>query len=112
MLRLIITPDHSRPGAFSAHLEDGSPVVASSRQPLVDSFARSAPVGQLAEVTYSEGEKTPLRKARYRAVEDALQTGDCRCDVQPDSAIRGGGRTLVAPKATPSVREPAAGGAP
>jgi hypothetical protein len=91
MERLIVMALPSKPGRFSAHLEStGAPVVTNSKQPLVDgarellasgfdpatvltmrhdgsfhdSFA-PLPIGKWAGWTYTEGETTSLRCARW-----------------------------------------------
>jgi hypothetical protein len=102
-LRLIVSPDRKRLGAFSADLETGGALVAITRQPLVDgarellacgfdpaalltmrmegkaydSF-QALPIGQWAKWTYTEGENTPLRCARWMprpAVGDRQNSG-------------------------------------
>ncbi|WP_395713528.1 hypothetical protein [Reyranella sp.] len=108
-LRIIVVPCPSRPGAFTGRLEDGSLVVTSSRQPLVDSarellahgfdpetplamrhvgksydsFAKPAPIGELARWTYSEPDSEPLRRRLWKA--------DCRRPAASYSAISGVG---------------------
>lgn len=104
-LRIIVVPCPSRPGAFTGHLEDGSRVVARSRQPLVDSarellargvdpstplamrhagksfdsFAKPAPVGELARWTYSEPDLGRLHRRPWKAFSPS--------PVSPPSAI-------------------------
>jgi hypothetical protein len=89
-LRLIASRDRKKPGAFSAYLETGDALVASTRQPLVDGarvlLARGfdpvtpltmrmegkaydsfqpMPIGEWAKWTYEESEKTALRRVRW-----------------------------------------------
>jgi hypothetical protein len=89
-IRLIVASEADSPGRFTARLESGELLIAGSRQPLVDgarallargfdagtpltmrmegksydSFA-PRPIGQWAKWTYTEGENTPLRCARW-----------------------------------------------
>jgi len=120
-LRIIVAPYPSRTDTFTAHLEDGSTVVASSRQPLVDSarellargvdpatplamrhagkaydsFAKPATIGELARWTYSEPDSRPLRRRLWKA--------DCRRPVSPYSAISGVGGLSPSDVKAPSV---------
>jgi hypothetical protein len=93
MIKLIVTPeaDPQRAGRFTARLEGtGDVIIGNSRQPLADgarellargfdpatpltmrpegkaydSF-RPMPIGHWGRVTYTEGENTPLRCARW-----------------------------------------------
>jgi hypothetical protein len=100
MERLIVIPLESKPGRFSAHLEStGTPVVTSSKQPLVDgarellaagfdpaialtmrhdgssrdSF-QPLPIGRWAGWTYEEGERKPLRRVRWMPFPTAAGT--------------------------------------
>jgi hypothetical protein len=90
-IRLVVTPEADSPGRFTARLESTDElIVAGTRQPLVDgarvlldrgfdpatpltmrlegkaydSF-QPLPISQWAKWTYTEGENTPLRCARW-----------------------------------------------
>jgi hypothetical protein len=90
VLRLVVEPD-GRPGWFVARLESGAEVLARSHQPLVDAARhllevgadpdmmltmrmhdrpydsfKPAPIGQLAQWTYTEGETTPVRRQAWK----------------------------------------------
>jgi hypothetical protein len=119
MLRIIVRPAPSRPGTFTAHLEDGAIVVASSRQPLVDSarellargvapetslalrhagkaydsFAEPASIGHLAQWTYTEPDSEPLRRRLWKA--------DCRRPRGPKVDLGDLGQAI-----TPAESEP------
>ena len=96
MERLIVTALPSKPGRFRAHLAStGALVVSGSKQPLVDgarellargfqparpltmrhdgsshdSFA-PLPIGKWAKLTYKEGEKDALKRARWMPLPD------------------------------------------
>jgi len=90
-IRLVVAPEADSPGRFTARLEStGELIVSSTRQPLVDGarelLARDfdpatpltmrhegkdydsfqpLPIGKWAGWTYTEGENTPLRCARW-----------------------------------------------
>lgn len=103
VVRLLVESDPCKPGSFTARLDSSAAILARSHQPLVDgarallergfdpvtpltmrhagkghdSF-KPAPIGELAKMTYTEGERTPLHRQRWkpREMPVAASTGD------------------------------------
>jgi hypothetical protein len=115
MERLIVAPDTSpqKAGSFVARLESTSDIIVRSRQPVVDGarelLARGfdpatpltmrhqgkaydsvklAPICEWAKWTYSEGERSPLKRQRWkpREMPIAVDTGAQKSGIQPPPA--------------------------